>query len=218
MNGNGSSNASGSTSAQVVLGSMERAEEYGTILTTLKANGGDVQGEMVDRILGGGKYLISNPRTAQIPSSFLPSVKPLGYVVGIRKDEEAEWCIRILGYHAKVKLLTRTFSNFVTFPAGHYSPRSPTSITPNSALRDPTIDPTIHPSPIFSSRIGLGDYESTPTTLSGELRAPPPYPFCQCDRLHFPFYFYRLRPCSRFYPSFRIRIRFDNYNSWWYYK
>lgn len=43
-----------STSAQVVLGSMERVEEYGSILTSLKANGGNVQGEMVDRVLGGG--------------------------------------------------------------------------------------------------------------------------------------------------------------------
>ena len=61
MNGNGygnSASGSGSTSVQVVLGSMERAEEYAQILTNLKANGGDVQGEMVDRILGGGKSLL----------------------------------------------------------------------------------------------------------------------------------------------------------------
>lgn len=59
VNGNGHAGPSASvagTSAQVVLGSMERAEEYGSILTSLKSNGGNVQGEMVDRVLGGGEY------------------------------------------------------------------------------------------------------------------------------------------------------------------
>jgi hypothetical protein len=51
---NGSSAAAG-TSTQVVIGSMDRAEEYGSILTELKSNGGNVQGEMVDRVLGKGK-------------------------------------------------------------------------------------------------------------------------------------------------------------------
>jgi hypothetical protein len=51
---NGSSSTSG-TSMQVVIGSMERAEEYGAKLTELKSNGGNVQGEMVDRILDKGK-------------------------------------------------------------------------------------------------------------------------------------------------------------------
>jgi hypothetical protein len=51
---NGSSSTAG-TSMQVVIGSMERAEEYGAKLTELKSNGGNVQGEMVDRILDKGK-------------------------------------------------------------------------------------------------------------------------------------------------------------------
>jgi hypothetical protein len=50
----GSSAAAG-TSTQVVIGSMDRAEEYGSLLTELKSNGGNVQGEMVDRVLGKGK-------------------------------------------------------------------------------------------------------------------------------------------------------------------
>lgn len=44
----------GGISTQVVIGSMERAEEYGSILTELKSNGGNVQGEMVDRVLDKG--------------------------------------------------------------------------------------------------------------------------------------------------------------------
>lgn len=50
-----STSTSTSTSTQVVIGSMGRAEEYGSILTELKSNGGNVQGEMVDRVLDRGK-------------------------------------------------------------------------------------------------------------------------------------------------------------------
>ena len=50
---NGSTSTAG-TSTQVVIGSMERAEEYGAKLTELKSNGGNVQGEMVDRVLDKG--------------------------------------------------------------------------------------------------------------------------------------------------------------------
>jgi hypothetical protein len=42
---------------QLVLGSLERADEYQRVLLSLKADGKDVQGEMVDRILDGGEYL-----------------------------------------------------------------------------------------------------------------------------------------------------------------
>ena len=38
----------------IVLGSMSRAEEYQSLLTSLKDQGGDVKGEMVDRVLDGG--------------------------------------------------------------------------------------------------------------------------------------------------------------------
>jgi hypothetical protein len=43
---------------QVVLGSMERAEEYQRVLTQLKEGAGaqgKVQGEMVDRVLDKGE-------------------------------------------------------------------------------------------------------------------------------------------------------------------
>lgn len=40
---------------QVVIGSMDRAEEYGATMTELKSNGGNVQGEMLDRVLDKGK-------------------------------------------------------------------------------------------------------------------------------------------------------------------
>ena len=53
---NGSSSTAG-TSTQVVIGSMERAEEYGSKLTELKSNGGNVQGEMVDRVLDKGELI-----------------------------------------------------------------------------------------------------------------------------------------------------------------
>jgi hypothetical protein len=53
---NGSTSTAG-TSTQVVIGSMERAEEYGAKLTELKSNGGNVQGEMVDRVLDKGKLV-----------------------------------------------------------------------------------------------------------------------------------------------------------------
>lgn len=39
----------------VVLGSMSRAREYQTLLIDLKNQGGEVRGEMVDRILDNGK-------------------------------------------------------------------------------------------------------------------------------------------------------------------
>lgn len=51
---NGSSTY-GSTSTQVVLGSLERGDEYQRIVSGLKAQGGIVQGEMVDRVLDGGE-------------------------------------------------------------------------------------------------------------------------------------------------------------------
>lgn len=57
---NGSTSTAG-TSTQVVVGSMERAEEYGAKLTELKSNGGSVQGEMVDRVLDKGKLV--RPKT-----------------------------------------------------------------------------------------------------------------------------------------------------------
>jgi len=44
-----------SASTQLVLGSMERGEEYQRLVTTLKEGGGVVQGEMVDRVLDGGE-------------------------------------------------------------------------------------------------------------------------------------------------------------------
>jgi hypothetical protein len=50
--------SSSSTSAQVVLGSMERAEEYQQLLLSLQESAGaagKVQGEMVDRILDNGE-------------------------------------------------------------------------------------------------------------------------------------------------------------------
>ena len=57
---NGSTSTAG-TSTQVVIGSMERSEEYGAKLTELKSNGGNVQGEMVDRVLDKGKLV--RPKT-----------------------------------------------------------------------------------------------------------------------------------------------------------
>lgn len=48
----------GGAAQQLVLGSLERAEEYQRILVELKANGsGQVQGEMIDRILDGGELI-----------------------------------------------------------------------------------------------------------------------------------------------------------------
>jgi hypothetical protein len=58
---NGSTSTAG-TSTQVVIGSMERAEEYGAKLTELKSNGGNVQGEMVDRVLDKGMLVASLQR------------------------------------------------------------------------------------------------------------------------------------------------------------
>ena len=40
---------------QLVLGSMERSDEYQRVLLELKGSGKNVQGEMVDRILDGGE-------------------------------------------------------------------------------------------------------------------------------------------------------------------
>ena len=55
---NGQTLGSGSTTTQVVLGSMSRSEEYQQILLNLKESakrGGQVQGEMVDRLLDNGR-------------------------------------------------------------------------------------------------------------------------------------------------------------------
>lgn len=49
-----SSNGVGKTT-QVVLGSMERAEEYQQVVMGLKEAGGVVQAEMIDRVLDNGK-------------------------------------------------------------------------------------------------------------------------------------------------------------------
>jgi hypothetical protein len=57
MNGNSAISAgSGSDlkTIQVVLGSMDRIEEYQQVLGDLKSTGGTVQGEMVDRVLDNG--------------------------------------------------------------------------------------------------------------------------------------------------------------------
>lgn len=49
-----SSNGVGKTT-QVVLGSMEWAEEYQRVVTGLKESGGVVQAEMIDRVLDNGQ-------------------------------------------------------------------------------------------------------------------------------------------------------------------
>ncbi len=52
-----------SKAIQVVLGSMERAEEYQRVVTGLKesaaGSGGSVQAEMIDRVLDNGKSRFS---------------------------------------------------------------------------------------------------------------------------------------------------------------
>ncbi|WWC65245.1 Fe-S cluster assembly protein DRE2 [Kwoniella dejecticola CBS 10117] len=74
--------SSSNTSAQVVVGSMERIEEYQVILTDLKNQGGNVQGEMVDRILDNATTLPSPPLTLHLilplplPSPLLSSIPP----------------------------------------------------------------------------------------------------------------------------------------------
>ncbi|WRT70764.1 uncharacterized protein IL334_007763 [Kwoniella shivajii] len=65
MNGFATS-SNGSTSTQVVVGSMERIEDYQKTLTELKSHGGNVQGEMVDRILDNATSLPSPPLTIHL--------------------------------------------------------------------------------------------------------------------------------------------------------
>jgi hypothetical protein len=76
-NGSNAAGASTSTSmsTQVVIGSMGRAEEYGSILTELKSNGGNVQGEMVDRVLDRGKSCHpQEKRREKLTHQLLPSL------------------------------------------------------------------------------------------------------------------------------------------------
>ncbi|WVQ95566.1 Fe-S cluster assembly protein DRE2 [Kwoniella sp. CBS 9459] len=74
--------ATPSTSTQVVLGSMQRAEDYQRILVELKSNGANVQGEMVDRILDNATTLPSPPLTVHailplpLPAQLLPAIPP----------------------------------------------------------------------------------------------------------------------------------------------
>jgi hypothetical protein len=64
----------GGTSTQVVIGSMQRAEEYGSLLTELKSNGGNVQGEMVDRVLDKGVFASTRLRLIlMVLATTLPS-------------------------------------------------------------------------------------------------------------------------------------------------
>jgi len=61
---NGHATLPGSITSQLVLGSMERADEYQRLLTSLKESAGSqgkVQGEMVDRILDNGESLVQFP-------------------------------------------------------------------------------------------------------------------------------------------------------------
>lgn len=48
--------ANSTTSTQLVLGSLDRGDEYQQLVSTLKAGGGVVQAEMVDRVLDGGEW------------------------------------------------------------------------------------------------------------------------------------------------------------------
>ncbi|KAL7420871.1 electron carrier [Cryptotrichosporon argae] len=70
------------TSAQVVLGSMERADEYTAVLGQLQAAGASVRGEMVDRVLDGATTLPPPPLTlhlvlpAPLPARLFPLVPP----------------------------------------------------------------------------------------------------------------------------------------------
>ncbi|EIW70079.1 Fe-S cluster assembly protein DRE2 [Tremella mesenterica] len=75
-------NGNGAGTVQVVLGSMERADEYQTLLTSLKESGGHVRGEMVDRVLDNATSLPSPPLTIHLvlpfplPPSLLPVIPP----------------------------------------------------------------------------------------------------------------------------------------------
>ncbi|WWC92376.1 Fe-S cluster assembly protein DRE2 [Kwoniella dendrophila CBS 6074] len=77
-----SSSSSTSTTTQVVVGSMERIQEYQNVLTELKNQGGNVQGEMVDRILDNATTLPSPPLTMHLilplplPTNLLSSIPP----------------------------------------------------------------------------------------------------------------------------------------------
>ncbi|WVW80770.1 Fe-S cluster assembly protein DRE2 [Kwoniella bestiolae CBS 10118] len=74
--------SSSSTSTQVVLGSMQRIEEYQNVLIELKNQGGNVQGEMVDRILDNATTLPSPPLTIHLilplplPTNLLSTIPP----------------------------------------------------------------------------------------------------------------------------------------------
>ncbi|WVQ86273.1 Fe-S cluster assembly protein DRE2 [Cryptococcus sp. DSM 104549] len=72
-------------STQLVLGSMQRADEYQALLTQLKSSapaGAKVQGEMVDRILDNATTLPAPPLTLHLvlplplPPTLLPAVPP----------------------------------------------------------------------------------------------------------------------------------------------
>ncbi|WWD07263.1 Fe-S cluster assembly protein DRE2 [Kwoniella europaea PYCC6329] len=82
INGFATASSSTTTSTQVVVGSMDRIEEYQNVLTQLKNQGGNVQGEMVDRILDNATTLPSPPLTLHlilplpIPSNLLSSIPP----------------------------------------------------------------------------------------------------------------------------------------------
>ncbi|ODN83048.1 Fe-S cluster assembly protein DRE2 [Cryptococcus amylolentus CBS 6039] len=78
-------NAASGPSTQIVLGSMQRSDDYQHILTELKSAAGPmgkVQGEMIDRILDNATSLPAAPLTIHLviplplPSNLLPSIPP----------------------------------------------------------------------------------------------------------------------------------------------
>ncbi|RSH81117.1 electron carrier [Apiotrichum porosum] len=81
--------------AQVVLGSLARANDYQRILTELKAGGAPVSGEMVDRILDNATGFPAGPLTIHLvlplplPSSLLPII-PASTTVLIYPAESPE--------------------------------------------------------------------------------------------------------------------------------
>ncbi|WWC72641.1 uncharacterized protein I206_106605 [Kwoniella pini CBS 10737] len=82
MNGFATASSSTNTTMQVVVGSMERIQEYQSILTELKNRGGNVQGEMVDRILDNATTFPSSPLTIHLilplplPTTIISSIPP----------------------------------------------------------------------------------------------------------------------------------------------
>ncbi|WVR08659.1 Fe-S cluster assembly protein DRE2 [Kwoniella sp. DSM 27419] len=138
QNGFATGGVPSSSQTQVVLGSMQRAEEYQRVLTQLKgASSGIVQGEMVDRLLDNATTLPAPPLTVHLilplplPAKLLPAI-PASTQVFVHLPQHSESELTqlhaSLAQHSFTPLLPTPSSEIIAYT----SPSAPSLPAPTS--------------------------------------------------------------------------------------